>query len=68
MKQYQLRNLNYINKKSIIAYSSKREKNIFYIFVVKNCPRSSAWIEQRFPKPRVGGSSPLGGTNYKRKH
>ena len=25
-------------------------------------PRSSVWIEQRFPKPFVGGSSPLGGT------
>ncbi len=26
------------------------------------CPRSSVWIEQKFPKLLVGGSSPLGGT------
>ncbi len=25
-------------------------------------PRSSVWIEQRFPKPKVGSSNLLGGT------
>lgn len=38
------------------AYSRGIDRSLIF------CPGSSVWTEQRFPKPFVGGSNPLRGT------